>query len=108
MFPNKFNVYLHDTRGGEFFKKTLRSFSSGCIRIEKLIELAEYLLRDDPQWTRDKIPASISSGITRVVRLREPIAVQILYWTAWAEDDGTIHFILLMIFTTAILYLSVP
>ena len=92
MFPNKFNVYLHDTPARELFQKTERTFSSGCIRIERPIELAEYLLRGDPQWTREKILAAIDKRFEQTVRLPEPIDVHLLYWTTWVNDNGTIQF----------------
>lgn len=92
MFPNKFDVYLHDTPGRWLFKEIKRSFSSGCIRVEKPIELAEYLLRGDVKWTREKILASINSSKTQIVWIPKPIAIHILYWTTWVDGDGTIHF----------------
>jgi L,D-transpeptidase YcbB len=92
MFPNKFNVYLHDTPSRELFTKTVRGFSSGCIRIERPIELAKYVLGSDSRWTQDKILASIDKGVEQTVRLPEPIPLHLLYWTAWVEDDGLIHF----------------
>jgi len=92
MFPNKFNVYLHDTPSRELFAKTERAFSSGCIRIEKPIELAEYLLRDDPQWTRDNILAVIDKLVEQTVPLPKLIPIHILYCTAWANEDGSIQF----------------
>jgi len=92
MFPNKFNVYLHDTPARELFAKTERSFSSGCIRIEKPIELAEYVLRGDPKWTGENIVAATYRRVEQTVRLPEPILVHLLYWTAWVNEDGTIHF----------------
>jgi murein L,D-transpeptidase YcbB/YkuD len=92
MFPNRFNVYLHDTPSRELFAKTVRTFSSGCIRIEKPLELAVYVLRGDPQWTRERLDAAIARGDEQTVRLPELIIVHVLYWTAWAEADGTVHF----------------
>ncbi|MBI5968857.1 MAG: L,D-transpeptidase family protein [Deltaproteobacteria bacterium] len=92
MFPNKFNVYLHDTPSPELFKKTEREFSHGCIRIEKPIELAEYLLRGDPQWTRESLAEAIDQSIDHTVRLPEPIPIHVLYWTAGVEEDGSVHF----------------
>jgi murein L,D-transpeptidase YcbB/YkuD len=92
MFPNKFNVYLHDTPATELFDKVDRTFSSGCIRIEKPIELAEYVLNDGSMWTRDAIMAQILRWRERTVTLREPIPVHLLYWTAWVTEDGTVHF----------------
>jgi len=82
MFPNKFDVYLHDTPARSLFKKTKRSSSSGCIRVEKPIELAEYLLRADPKWTHEEILAAINNNKRQVVFIREPIAVHVFYWTA--------------------------
>lgn len=92
MFPNKFNVYLHDTPSTELFQKTQRAFSSGCIRIQKPIELAEYVLRGDFKWTRDAILEQIQKWTEHTVPLAEPIPVHLLYWTAWADEDGTVHF----------------
>jgi L,D-transpeptidase YcbB len=92
MFPNKFDVYLHDTPERGLFSRAVRDFSSGCIRVEKPLELAEYVLRDDPEWTREKILAAIDSRETRVVNLRNPLGIHLLYWTAWLADDGRVQF----------------
>ncbi len=92
MFPNKFAVYLHDTPQRGLFKRATRDFSSGCIRIEKPVELAKYLLQNDPQWPNQKIMATIESGVTTVVRIKDPIPVHLLYWTAWVTETGTVHF----------------
>jgi len=92
MFPNRYGVYLHDTSEPALFERTRREFSHGCIRIEKPLEFAEYVLRDDPEWTRENIEAAMALKKTRVVMLPEPIAVHILYWTAWVDEDGTIQF----------------
>lgn len=92
MFPNKFDVYLHDTPSRELFSKTERAFSSGCIRIENPVALAEHLLRGDPRWTRKQIIATINSGVEETVRLPEPIPIHLLYWTTWADEDGTVQF----------------
>jgi len=92
MFPNKFNVYLHDTPSRGFFLKSRRDFSSGCIRIERPVELAEYLLREDPKWTKKEILATIESSKETTVKLPLAIPIHLLYWTAWADDYGMIHF----------------
>ena len=92
MFPNRFNVYLHDTPARELFARVQRDFSSGCIRVEKPVELTQYLLADRPEWTREAITAAMRRPAERTVRLQRPVPVHILYWTAWAEEDGTIHF----------------
>jgi murein L,D-transpeptidase YcbB/YkuD len=92
MFPNKFDVYLHDTPSPELFGKTERTFSSGCIRIEKPIDLAEYLMRDDPKWRREEILAAIGKGVEQTVQLPQPVPIHLLYWTAWAGEDGSAYF----------------
>jgi murein L,D-transpeptidase YcbB/YkuD len=92
MFPNRFNVYLHDTPAQDLFQKVKRTFSSGCIRIERPTDLAEYLLREDPGWTRNRIVDTIDSGETHAVRIPNPLPVHLLYWTAWVDSEGTVHF----------------
>jgi len=92
MFPNKFDVYLHDTPSKDLFEKAVRTFSSGCIRIEKPVELAEFLLQDDPEWRPEKIQAALEKGEEKTVRLPKPIPIHLLYWTAWVDEKGTVHF----------------
>jgi L,D-transpeptidase YcbB len=92
MLPNPHDVYLHDIPSRELFAKTERAFSSGCIRLEKPLELAQYLLRDDPRWSQQKILASIKRGTEQVVQLPISIPVHLLYWTAWVNEDGVVHF----------------
>jgi len=92
MFPNRFNVYLHDTPSRELFARTSRDFSSGCIRLEKPIELAEYLLRDDPAWPRHNILEAANGRVEQTVRLPKSVPIHLLYWTAWVAEDGSIQF----------------
>ncbi|HEY2291694.1 MAG TPA: L,D-transpeptidase family protein [Thermoanaerobaculia bacterium] len=90
LFPNRFNVYLHDTPARALFSRTVRGFSHGCIRIEKPVELAEYLLRDDPRWTPEKIAATIAKG-RETWTIPRPLPVHLVYWTAWVDDAGTVQ-----------------
>jgi len=92
MFLNKYHVYLHDTPARPLFEETQRDFSHGCIRIQHPIELAEYLLRDDPRWNRDAVLTALDDAEDRSVPLPEPMPIHLLYWTAWADGDGTIQF----------------
>jgi murein L,D-transpeptidase YcbB/YkuD len=92
VFPNPFDVYLHDTPSRQLFSKSLRTFSSGCIRIQKPVELGEYLLRDRPEWTREQIEAAFLTEKQQTVRLSQPIPVHLLYWTAWVTNENTVHF----------------
>jgi len=92
MFPNKFRVYLHDTPAQVLFQKNRRTFSSGCIRVEKPINLAVYLLGNGPEWTWENILTAIDNGETQILHLPEPMPVHLLYWTAWVDADRTVHF----------------
>ncbi len=92
MFPNQFNVYLHDTPSKALFRRTDRAFSHGCIRIEKPFELATYLLRSRPEWSSDHIRAAIDSLRNQRVNLPAPVPVYILYWTASVDDLDQINF----------------
>jgi L,D-transpeptidase YcbB len=92
MLPNKFSVFLHDTPGRSLFKASSRVFSSGCIRIEKPIDLALYLLQNDPNWSREKLMEAIENGKPRVIRIQNPIIVYLQYWTAWVDEFGKLNF----------------
>ena len=92
IFPNKYAVYLHDTPQKNLFQRTFRGFSSGCIRLEKPIELALYLLKDDPNWPEEVFMAQLESGERKTIGLKKPIPIHILYWTAWVDENGEIQF----------------
>ena len=92
VFPNKYAVYLHDTPHKELFAMNSRGFSAGCIRIEKPIELAAYVLREYEEWTPAAIRNVIVSGERRVIHLPRKIPVNLLYRTAWTDFDDVVHF----------------
>lgn len=92
MFPNRFDIYLHDTPADHLFDRGERDFSHGCIRLERPLELARYLLRGDPKWTPEAIEAKLASGETTAVPLPRPLPVHIVYFTAWVDESGTVHF----------------
>jgi murein L,D-transpeptidase YcbB/YkuD len=92
IFPNQFDVYLHDTPADSLFARTERGFSHGCVRLEKPLELAEYVLRGQPEWTRERIVSAMHSGSEKWVKLKEPLPVYILYMTAWVDTDGPVQF----------------
>jgi murein L,D-transpeptidase YcbB/YkuD len=92
MFPNRFNIYLHDTPSRQLFKQTVRSFSHGCIRVEQPVRLAATLLRGQKGWSEAEIEAAIGSGERLVVNLAKPLPVHITYLTAWVNKDGSAHF----------------
>jgi murein L,D-transpeptidase YcbB/YkuD len=88
MFPNEYNVYLHDTPADSLFARATRSLSHGCVRVEDPTKLAEYLLKDQPDWTRDRIAEAMQAGEERTVKLQAPIPVYLGYWTASATPEG--------------------
>jgi len=91
MFPNRLAIYLHDTSARHLFKRRVRLFSSGCIRVERPFELAHYLL--EPQgWTEEELETAMNQRKPRQVSLREPLPIRILYWTAWVDDAGVMQF----------------
>ena len=91
MFPNEHMVYLHDTPSRDLFSRSERTFSSGCIRVEEVLELAQFLL-DDPAWDQAAIANVIAAGETRRVSLRQPIPIYLVYWTVEVQEDGAVHF----------------
>jgi L,D-transpeptidase YcbB len=91
MFPNPYLVYLHDSPAKSLYEQDQRTFSSGCIRVQKPFELAALVL-NDPQWDKQSIDAVIATKQTRTVNLKTPVPVLILYWTAQPRPDGQVNF----------------
>jgi murein L,D-transpeptidase YcbB/YkuD len=89
--PSPFSIYLHDTPAQSLFTRAARAFSHGCIRIEKPLDFATYLLRDTT-WTREALQEAIARNERTTIRLTKPVPVYIGYWTAWVAPDGTVHF----------------
>jgi murein L,D-transpeptidase YcbB/YkuD len=93
IFPNEHNVYLHSTPSQQLFSQAKRDFSHGCIRVEKADELAAWALGDKPEWTLEKVRNAMQKGRDNSqINLTKPVPVLILYGTAVAEEDGSIHF----------------
>jgi len=92
IFPNSYNVYMHDTPATEFFARSRRDFSHGCIRLERPADLAAWVLRDNPGWTPERIHAAMDGSTTQQVNLARPIPVLLLYATVIVLDDGVVHF----------------
>lgn len=88
LFPNPFQVYLHDTPARTLFARSNRTFSHGCIRIEKPVELAVFLLQAAPGWDEARIRTSLDRPGEQWMKLPEKIPVHLAYWTAWADDTG--------------------
>ncbi len=92
IFPNKYFIYLHDTPSRSLFQRQDRAFSSGCIRVEKDIELAEILLNDSEKWNRTSIQELIATNKTRRVNLPKPFPIMLLYVTIWFDEKNTLIF----------------
>lgn len=92
VFPNHFNVYLHDTATPQLFKRARRDFSHGCIRVENPEALAEFVLKTKEGWDPEKISAAMRKENTRRVQLKTPIPVLIFYSTAMATRDKVMFF----------------
>lgn len=92
MFPNPFNVYLHDTPADSLFARATRSFSHGCVRLEQPDKLAAYVLGDQPAWTQDRIDEAMHGGQEKTVKLSRPLPVYLGYWTARVSADGVLQF----------------
>lgn len=92
MFPNEFDIYLHDTPDRHLFRQAERTFSSGCIRIQRPADLAQYLLEDDPQWDCERLHAALNASEPQRAMLRRPVPVHLLYFTAWVDADGVVQF----------------
>ena len=91
IFPNSYDVYLHDTPSGHKFNVSERAFSSGCIRLEKPFELAYEILKFDPSWSKVRLRRSFKSWQRQLVSVNQPIEVYLFYWTARQTQEGEIY-----------------
>ena len=92
IFPNDHFVFLHDTPSRGLFDRADRMFSSGCIRVEHPLELAELLLRDPEEWNEQSIAAVLESGKPTTVFLDEPLPVLLMYWTVDVTQPDRVVF----------------
>ena len=92
IFPNSYNIYFHDTPSKSLFNRDNRAFSHGCIRLAEPVKLATYLLRNQPEWTTEKINVAMSSSIEKWVPLKKSLPVFITYFTAWVDSEGLLNF----------------
>jgi murein L,D-transpeptidase YcbB/YkuD len=92
VFPNQHAVYMHDTPSRSLFGKAQRAFSHGCIRVQDPLGLAELLLKDQPDWTPQRIADVLASGKTTQVAVKQPLPVLLLYWTVDPDPAGNVRF----------------
>jgi L,D-transpeptidase YcbB len=90
--PNKHSVYMHDTPLKRLFGQSARAFSSGCVRVEKVLELAAWLLGEQKGWTLAKVEAQVESGKKIDAKLAQPVPVHFVYLTAFASGNGIAQF----------------
>ncbi len=92
LFPNRFDIYFHDTYAKEIFNSSKRAVSHGCIRLADAEKLAAYLLRNNSSWTSEKIVAAMNSGKEQTARPDPAMPVVITYYTTWVDETGQINF----------------
>ena len=92
LFPNRYDIYFHDTKSKEIFKQDKRAVSHGCIRLAEADKMANYLLRNKSGWTPQKINEAMNSGKEQYVKLEKPVPVVITYFTAWVDEMGQLNF----------------
>ncbi|NOT52648.1 MAG: L,D-transpeptidase family protein [Chitinophagaceae bacterium] len=92
IFPNSFNMYFHDTPSKSLFSQDKRAFSHGCVRLAEPQKMAEWLLRNDQTWPKEKIATAMNQTHETSVKLKEAIPVFIIYYTSWVDADGLLNF----------------
>jgi L,D-transpeptidase YcbB len=92
LFPNSFDIYLHDTPSKSLFNEDKRAFSHGCIRVSEPPSLADWVLEEDPAWTKEKIAEAMNSGKEQYVTLKKTIPVYLVYFTAFVDNRGKLNF----------------
>jgi murein L,D-transpeptidase YcbB/YkuD len=92
LFPNSYNIYFHDTPSKSLFQRDKRALSHGCIRLAEPEKMATWLLRNQPEWTPDRIRAAMNAGTEKYVKLKDPVPVFITYYTTWVDERGLLNF----------------
>ena len=88
IYPNEYLIYLHDTPSKNLFSKNSRAQSSGCVRVEGALELAKFLLDDQPEYTSEAIDGMLESGETKELAVKKDVKVHHFYWTAFTKNDS--------------------
>lgn len=92
LFPNSYDIYFHDTPAKDLFTADKRAYSHGCIRLSDPFKMATYVLRNQKEWTSEKISQAMNSGVEQYVKVKKPIPVLITYYTAWVDENGMLNF----------------
>jgi murein L,D-transpeptidase YcbB/YkuD len=91
-FQNSEDIYMHDTPAKNLFDRDKRAFSSGCIRLERPFDLADYLMDSDPKWNDEMVYDILNQGKTKYIKVAKPTKVIITYLTTWVDDEGNLQF----------------
>jgi len=92
LFPNSYDIYLHDTEAKYLFNAKTRAFSHGCIRLADAEKMANYVLRGDSEWSPGKINEAMNSKKEKFVKVKNSVPVFITYFTSWIDEKGKINF----------------
>jgi murein L,D-transpeptidase YcbB/YkuD len=92
LFPNSYNIYLHDTPSKSLFGETSRAFSHGCIRVVAPAKLASFLLADTVKWSPEKIKSAMNKGSEQYVTLKDKVPVFLAYFTAFTDRSNHLNF----------------
>lgn len=92
LFPNNYNIYLHDTPAKELFTQGRRDFSHGCIRVENPKKLALYLLRKNTSWNPEKVDQVLKTSKETGIAVKPNVPVYIVYFTAWVDSNNNLNF----------------
>ena len=92
LFPNSFNIYLHDTPAKSLFGESSRAFSHGCMRVMKPVKLATFLLKNNQEWDPAKINQAMHAGRQQYVTIKNEVPVFIAYLTAFVDRNGVLNF----------------
>jgi murein L,D-transpeptidase YcbB/YkuD len=92
LFPNNYDIYMHDTPTKSSFEKETRAFSHGCIRLAEPLKLASYLLKNDSTITTAKMLKWMHTGVEKYVAVKPPLPVFIVYFTSWVSQNGQLNF----------------
>ncbi|WP_448636552.1 L,D-transpeptidase family protein [Pedobacter panaciterrae] len=92
LFPNSYDIYLHDTPSKSLFGESSRAFSHGCIRVEDPAKLAAFLLKNSKGWDAAKIKTAMNSGKEQYVTLKNKVPVYIAYFTAFIDRNNRLNF----------------
>jgi murein L,D-transpeptidase YcbB/YkuD len=92
LFSNPYDIYLHGTPDTHLFDRIVRTFSSGCIRVQDPVRLAAYLLNDGTQQMEEEVLSNIHLGTNQSIRLPIAVPIYLVYWTAWVDQDGGMNF----------------